>query len=146
MSVCGDIRALLGEDAGLDAKTLASLTLAYVGDTVYELYVRTLLLEKGDAPVNSLHFKASRLVCASAQAEACERVMAMFSDEEAAVFRRGRNAHIGTIPKSASIAEYRAATGFEAVLGYLYLSGNDERIKSLMALALRPSLQGANNN
>ncbi len=140
MSVSGDIRSLLNIEAGVDVKSLASLTLAFIGDTVYELYVRTLLIEKSDAPVHSLHLQASRLVCACAQAEAAKRVMPHLSDEEAAVFRRGRNAHIGTVPKSASIAEYRAATGFEAVLGYLYLLGDDARIRSLMATALLAGL------
>lgn len=136
MSVCGDIRSLLPDAPGRDAAQTAPLTLAYIGDTVYDLYVRTLLLHQSDSTVHGLHLLASGMVRASAQAQASERILPLMTEQEAAVFRRGRNAHLGTVPRSASIADYRAATGMEALLGYLYLKGDDARIRELMRAAL----------
>ncbi len=136
MSVCDDIKNLLPDASGRDAMQMSPLTLAYIGDTVYDLYVRTLLLFESDATVHNLHMQASRKVRASAQAEVSERLMPLLTEQEASVYRRGRNAHMGTIPKSASIGEYRAATGLEAVFGYLYLKGDDMRIRELMRHAL----------
>ena len=115
---------------------MSPLTLAYIGDTVYDLYVRTLLLHQSDATVHKLHMEASRQVRASAQAEVSERLLPMLTEQEASVYRRGRNAHIGTIPRSASIGQYRAATGLEALFGYLYLKGDDARLRELMGCAL----------
>jgi len=136
MSMCGEILSMLPAPAARDAAQAAPLTLAYIGDTVYDLYVRTLLLQKSDAAVHSLHMMATKLVRASAQARVSERLLPLFTEQEAAVFRRGRNAHIGTVPRSASIGDYRAATGLEAVLGYLFLKGEDARIRELMTAAL----------
>lgn len=136
MSVCGDILGLLPEGASRDAQQMSPLTLAYIGDTVYDLYVRTLLLHQSDATVHKLHMEASRQVRASAQAEVSERLLPMLTEQEASVYRRGRNAHIGTIPRSASIGQYRAATGLEALFGYLYLKGDDARLRELMGCAL----------
>ena len=135
MSASGDILSLLPGASARDAAQMAPLSLAYVGDTVYDLYVRTLLLGRSDATVHNLHLMATRLVRASAQARASERLLPLLTEQEASVFRRGRNAHIGTVPRSASIADYRAATGLEAVLGYLFLQGEDARIRELMAAA-----------
>ena len=136
MSICDEIRALVPDLPACDAAHMAPLTLAYIGDTVYDLYVRTLLLHKCDATVHRLHLQAAALVRASAQAQACARVLPMLTEEEAAVFRRGRNTHMGSTPRNASIADYRAATGLEAVLGYLFLKGDDARVRELMAAAL----------
>lgn len=134
MSASGEILTLLGTSPR-DAMQMAPLSLAYVGDTVYDLYVRTLLVYGSDATVHNLHMTATKLVRASAQARASERLLPYLTEQEASVFRRGRNAHIGTVPHSASIADYRAATGLEAVLGYLFLRGEDARIRELMSLA-----------
>jgi len=136
MSFCDEIRSMLPELRACDAARMAPLTLAYIGDTVYDLYVRTLLLHRCDATVHNLHLKAAGMVRASAQAQASSRLQPLFTDEEAAVYRRGRNAHMGTVPRNASIADYRAATGLEAVLGFLFLSGEDTRIRELMTTAL----------
>ena len=144
MSVCDDIKNLLADAPARDAMQMSPLTLAYIGDTVYDLYVRTLLLFESDATVHSLHMQASRKVRASAQAEVLERLLPLFDEQEASVYRRGRNAHMGTIPKSASIGQYRAATGLEAVFGYLYLKGDDARIRDLMRHALLPQEESGN--
>lgn len=121
-----------------DAAQLAPLVLAYMGDTVYDLYVRTILIQKSDATAHGLHVLAAGHVRASAQARACESIMPLLTEKELSIFRRARNAHMGTVPKSASIAEYRAATGLEAVIGFLYLSGEDARLHELMSLILQP--------
>ncbi len=145
MSVCDEIKNLLPDAPVRDAMQMSPLTLAYIGDTVYDLYVRTLLLFESDATVHSLHMQASRKVRASAQAEVLERLLSLLNEQEASVYRRGRNAHMGTIPRSASIGQYRAATGLEAVFGYLYLKGDDARIRELMRHALLPQEESGND-
>lgn len=129
--------ARLPDGSGVhDPSQIAPLSLAYMGDTVYDLFVRTLLLETTTLTAHGLHERAAKLVCAKAQAAAFRRIEPMLTEEELGVFRRGRNSHIGTVPKSASIMDYRVATGLEALIGWLYLSGRDERVRSLMAEAL----------
>lgn len=120
-----------------DAKRLAPLTLAYIGDTVYDLYVRTLCVTSTDLTVKGLHAYSAKRVCAAAQARALSRVEAVLSIEEQDIVRRGRNAHMGTVPKNADIRDYRAATGLEALVGYLYLTGLDARLDEIMRIALR---------
>lgn len=119
-----------------DAGQCAPLTLAYVGDTVYDLYVRTLLIDTLDATPHGLHVAAAKRVCAAGQAAAFRRVEACLTDAERAVYKRGRNAHAGTLPKHASVADYHTASGFEALIGWLYLTGEDARIALLMRRAL----------
>ena len=111
-----------------DAKQYSPLTLAYIGDAVYEVIVRTILVEQGNAPVNALHKQASRLVKAEAQADAYHRIKELLTEEEMSVFRRGRNAKSYTSAKNATIGDYRVATGFEALFGYWYLTGQTERM------------------
>ena len=121
---------------GRNPRQLAPLTLAYVGDTVYDLYVRTRLIETRDDTPHGYHAAAAKTVCAAAQAAAYRRIEPELTEEERAVFRRGRNAHCGTVPKNANVTDYHAASGFEALIGYLYLSGADERLNTLMNRAL----------
>lgn len=118
------------------AQTLPALALAYVGDTVYDLYVRTMLVRRGPMGAHALHLAASELVCAAGQAAALRRIEPLLSDQERAVYHRGRNAHSGTVPRHASVADYRVATGLEALVGYLYLTGADGRLGALMRAAL----------
>ena len=115
----------------------APLALAFVGDGVYELYVRTRLMRKGSLQANKLHRLAIQYVKAGSQAASVRVILDKLSEEENAVYRRGRNAKSATVPKNADVAEYRMATGFEALLGYLYLSGRTERLRELMELACR---------
>ncbi|MBR0157256.1 MAG: ribonuclease III [Clostridia bacterium] len=119
-----------------DPAQLGPLSLAYMGDTVYDLYVRTMLLDTTTLTAHGLHQAAVKLVCAKAQAAAFRRIEPMLTEQELAVFRRGRNTHIGTVPHSASIIDYRIATGLEAMLGWLYLSGDDGRIRTIMSAIL----------
>lgn len=111
-----------------------SLELAYLGDTVYDLYVRRALVRRGGR-VRQMHRTAVTLVCAHAQAQAYGRIEAQLSEAEAAVARRARNAHQNP-PRNADAAEYHRATALEALIGYLYLSGQQARIDELMRLAL----------
>lgn len=116
---------------------MAALTLAYIGDTVYDLFVRTLMLETRDAKVHELHLLSAKAVCAAGQAASFREIEPMLSEEELSVFRRGRNSHMGTVPKNAAITDYRTATGLEALMGFLYLSGRDERLTALMTVMLK---------
>jgi len=122
-----------------DAKQYSPLTLAYIGDAIYEVIVRTALVEKGNAPVNTLHKRASKLVKAEAQKDAFFRIKEQLSEEEMAVFKRGRNAKSYTSAKNASIGDYRIATGYEALFGYWYLSGQTERMLEMAKVAFTDS-------
>lgn len=112
---------------GQGPKELSALALAYVGDAVFEMLVRTKVLSLGNAPVNVLNKKARGIVNAKAQSDMYFRIEEFFTDEEKGVFRRGRNAKSHTVPKNADIMDYRHATGLESLFGYLYLCGNMER-------------------
>ncbi|MEW8978305.1 MAG: ribonuclease III domain-containing protein [Symbiobacterium sp.] len=114
---------------------LPPLTLAYLGDALYETFVRERLLELGHVRVNDLHRHALRYVRATAQAEALQHLMPGLTEREQDVVRRGRNAKGHGAPKSADPVEYAASTGFEALLGYLYLSGQEERLRELLLAA-----------
>ncbi len=118
-------------DKKADVASLSPLTLAFVGDTVFDLLIRSELVCEANRPVNTLHTMASKKVCAAAQAESIRKIMPMLTEDETAVFKRGRNAHTGGIPKHASSADYHYATGLECLFGWLYLKGETNRIKEL---------------
>ena len=119
-----------------EVKTCSPLTLAYIGDAVYELIIRTIIVDQGNAPVNKLHKKSSSLVNAKAQAQIAVRLSGHLTDEEIAVYKRGRNAKSHTAAKNASITDYRLATGFEALVGYLYLNDQMKRLVELIKWGL----------
>ncbi len=127
---------LLGKEGIIEPKGISPLALAYIGDAVYEMCVRTMVLAEGNAPVNRLHKKAREVVNAKAQAEMYFRIADHLTDEEAAVFRRGRNAKSYTTPKNADLQDYRHATGLEAVFGYLYLAGQMDRAVALFRMGM----------
>lgn len=127
---------VLFEEKQQDIRTYSPLTLAYIGDSIYDLVVRTMLVGKGNAPVNSLHRRASSLVKAEAQRDSLRRIEPLLTEEEQGVYRRGRNAKSYTSAKNASINDYRIATGFEALMGYLYLTGQTERLLELARYGL----------
>ena len=114
-----------------NANEYSPLVLAYIGDSVYEVYVRAHLLSRGNCAVHKLHKQATGLVCAKAQSELMQLIEAQLTEEELAVYKRGRNTKSG-IPKNADMQEYRRATGFEALIGYLYVNQNMERISELL--------------
>lgn len=122
--------------APADTREMAPLSMAFLGDTVYDLYVRAFLVHMCPLTVNDLHRQASLYVCASAQAEAYHKIKDMLTEEEADIFRRGRNAHSATVPKNASVSDYRIATGLETLFGWLFSRGEDTRIDELMNIIL----------
>ncbi len=119
-----------------DLRSYSPLTLAYIGDGIYELIIRTLLVKQGNCPVNQLHRRASNLVKASAQSEMIASLEEFLTEEEKSVYRRGRNAHSPTMAKHATMADYRRATGFEALMGYLYLKEDYSRMTELVKAGL----------
>lgn len=120
----------------VDIRTYSPLTLAYIGDAVYDLIFRTKVVGEGNASANKLHNKTIRYVKAPAQARLVRAVMEELTPEELAVYKRGRNAKPYTMAKNATIAEYKMATGLEALTGYLYLTGQEERILELIQIGL----------
>ena len=113
----------------------AMLSLAHVGDAVYELLVRSMLCARGPVQVNSEHRRTVTYVNAGAQAKAAGIILPMLSEKELSVYKRGRNTRVKSVPHNADIGDYHAATGFEALLGYLYLAGKDARARELFAEA-----------
>ena len=110
---------------------ISMLGLAHVGDGVYELLTRTMLCRQGHASVVELHRLAVSYVNAPAQAKAAEKILPLLTDAERDIYRRGRNAKVNSVPHHADIAQYHAATGLEALFGWLYLQGRTERIGEL---------------
>ena len=115
-----------------DIRTYSPLTLAYIGDSIYDLVIRSILVNKGNTPVNKLHQRASQVVKAQTQAAMILALMDELTDEEKDWYRRGRNSKPHTKAKNASTMDYLEATGFEAVMGYLYLTGDMDRICELV--------------
>ena len=116
-----------------EIRAISSIGLAHLGDAVFELLVRTYLCAHGKATGKGLHRATVELVRAPAQAAAAEKILPMLTEAEQAMFRRGRNANVQSIPKNASRAQYQQATALEALLGWLYLRGEKGRIEELFA-------------
>ena len=119
-----------------DLRTYSPLTLAYIGDAIFELVVRTVLVERKNTQAEKLHKAATKIVKAETQALLIEAVKDDLTEEELAVYKRGRNAKAVTRAKNATMSEYRRATGFEALMGYLYLKGDMERMIKLIRLGV----------
>lgn len=117
--------------------SLSTLALAYIGDCVYELLVRTHFVSAGHNHSLELHRLTVSTVNAVSQAKAAEKIKPFLTEDELAVFRRGRNAKVNSVPKNASVSEYHAATGLEALFGFLYLHGQQKRIDELFALIVK---------
>lgn len=115
-------------------QTMSVLGLAHIGDGVYELLVRTWLCANGKTTSKGLHKETVSFVRAPAQAKAALKIMDKLSEAEQAIFKRGRNAKVNSVPKNADISEYHAATGLETLFGYLYLRGDRDRINELFGL------------
>ena len=112
---------------------LNMLALAHVGDAVYELLIRSKLCCDGPNAVMKLHRQTVEMVRAEAQAQAAERILPLLSEDELALYKRGRNAKVHSVPHHANVAQYHAATGLEALFGWLYLQGKTERINELFS-------------
>ena len=116
----------------LDVDTMSPLIWAYVGDSVYELYIRTHLTNVTKLKPHQLHMKSIRYVKAGAQADILEKLMEHLTDQEKEIVKRGRNAENHHLPKNATVQEYMYSTAFEALIGYLYLTKQDERLKEIL--------------
>lgn len=116
----------------VDVRAYSPLTLAYIGDAVYEMIIRTVIVERANKAANELHKKAVKFVQAGAQAVMITALQDILTEDELAVFKRGRNAKSNTSAKNASITDYRKATGFEALIGFLYLMDDIDRVLFLV--------------
>ena len=119
-----------------DINSISMLGLAHIGDGVYELLTRTMLCADGNKKVTELHKKTVAIVNAPAQAVAAERLLPLLTDDEKYIYKRGRNAKVNSVPHKADIAQYHAATGLEALFGWLYLQGKTQRINELYAVGV----------
>lgn len=126
----------------IDPKACSPLVLAYIGDCVFDLIIKTMVVGKGNRPVHRLHEETSRYVQASAQSFMMRTMQEHLTEEEHAVYRRGRNSRTVSPAKNQSITDYRRATGFEALIGYLYLKGEYQRLTELVTLGLKSMEHG----
>lgn len=131
MALAGYLRETL-ELSKTDIKTYSPLTLAFIGDSIYDMIIRTTIVESGNAPVNKLHKRCSKLVQATSQAELYFLIKDQLTEEETNIYKRGRNAKSFTSAKNAGVIEYRTATGLEALMGYLYLTDRMDRLMELL--------------
>lgn len=120
-----------------EIRGMPPLILAYIGDSVFETYIRAYVITKGLHSIHFLHRAAIRFVKAGAQSAAVHAIMETLTEEEKNVVRRGRNAHPHTVPKNANVSDYRYATGLESLIGFLYLMGRQERLNALMETVLK---------
>lgn len=135
LSLLQQLHKQFGE-SDVDIRTYSPLTLAYIGDAVFEIVIRTLIVEKGQRAANTLHKHTTKIVCAGTQAAMIEALDGELTEEEKDIYRRGKNTKIHSSAKNASLSDYRKATGFEALCGYLYLSDNMERMLFLIQRAI----------
>ncbi len=130
-----NINDILTEENIPEINTLSPLTLAFLGDSVYEMFIRTKILGMGNRPASQLHKIAVGYVKAKAQATAAHKILEILTDEETEIYKRGRNTNIHTVPKNADMADYRHATALEALIGYLYLKGDQVRLEEILNIA-----------
>lgn len=136
----GDLFEIIKETMELkdiDIMNYSPLTLAYIGDGIYEIVIRTVIVDEANRQVNKIHKAASDLVRAHTQAEMIFLLMDELTEEEVNIYKRGRNAKAVTRAKNASMSDYRTATGFEALMGWLYLTGQSERMMFLIKEGLK---------
>ncbi|MBE7033232.1 MAG: Mini-ribonuclease 3 [Ruminococcaceae bacterium] len=126
---------MLFTDDNINPKEYSPLALAYIGDTVYDLFIRTKVLAKGNRHVTEMHKESVSFVKAHSQSVSAYAIEEVLTEDELRVLKWGRNAKSNTIPKNADVTEYHMATGFETLVGYLYLSGDNERLSYLLNLA-----------
>ena len=131
----------VSDDDKKQAELFSPLVLAYMGDAVFEVFVRKMLVRKANVQVNKLHKRASSIVKAEAQARMIAAIKDELTEKEKSIYKRGRNAKSHTTAKNASVSDYRKATGFEALMGYLYLNGEHKRMTELMEKAVRTELE-----
>lgn len=119
-----------------DPGSVPSGVLAYIGDSVFELYTRLSVIRESEEKMKGIHQRTIAIVNAGAQAAAARQVIPLLTEEETLIFKRGRNANTGTMAKNANAADYRVATGMEALIGYLFLAGRDERLLEILRMLI----------
>lgn len=119
-----------------DARMLSPLVWAYVGDSVFELFIRTHLVNNSNSKPHKLHLETIKFVKAEAQAKILDKIFDKLTEEEKEIFKRGRNTENHHLPKNGNVADYSHATGFEALIGYLYLTKQDKRLKEILKLCI----------
>ena len=124
----------------VDIKSYSPLALAYIGDSIFDLIIRTIVVGKGNTKASQLHKRTSQVVKASAQSQMVEKLLPLMTPEEETIYKRGRNAKSPTMAKNATMAEYRRATGLEALMGFLYLDNQFERIVELIQTAMNEEI------
>jgi ribonuclease-3 family protein len=137
--MAADLNEYLNSKFGIesqDIRTYSPLTLAYIGDAIFDVIIRSILVNKGNTAVNNLHKKASSIVKAKTQSDMVKAIMDELTEEEQDYYRRGRNSKPHTKAKNASTIEYLDATGFEAIMGFLYLTDNMDRACELVKLGI----------
>lgn len=137
-SMCGDF-----EIKPLEVMNLPPLVLAYIGDAVYEAYIRTMLVVNKKTNVNMLHKMSVRYVKAKSQSDIVKRIMDKLTADEQDVFRRGRNAKSATVPKHAEVTDYRYSTGYEALIGFLYLTKQTDRLMDIFRMSVENAVDKA---
>lgn len=136
----------LGIEFGKNPNEYNSLVLAYIGDTLYDLYVRSRnIAEYPSMSANKLHRASIKFVCAHGQSEAIKHIEDGLTEQELAAYKRGRNTKSYTVPKNADVGEYRRATGFEALLGWLYVSGASDRLEEILKISYEAILSETQN-
>ena len=120
----------------VDIRTYSPLTLAFIGDCIFDLMIRTIIVERGNRAAENLHKQKSMIVKATTQARMAEALADDLTEEEMSYYKRGRNAKSYSSAKNASITDYRKATGYEALMGYLYLTNQEERMIALTKLGM----------
>lgn len=131
-------------DRKCNPNELSPLTLAFIGDGVYDLLVREQLVCEANRPVGALNNEKIRLVCCTSQSKIAKEILPMLSEEEMRIFKRGKNAHAMTVPKNAKRGDYHTATGLEALFGYLYLKNEIERLRELFSAVESVDLEEVN--
>ncbi len=126
---------LFEQSSHININEYSPLTLAFLGDAVYELFIRSNLTKDTNTSANVLHKRAVLYVKASAQCMAYDKIEPMLTEEEIRIFKRGRNSKVNTKAKNADLAEYKKATGFETLIGYLYIKGDNKRLYELLSTA-----------
>ena len=137
-----DIHTILEGERLPDVRELSPLALAFLGDSVYELYVRAKIISGGNRPAGELHKLAVGYVKAKAQSTAMHEIIDSLSEEELGIYKRGRNTNIHTVPKHADMNDYRQATGLECLVGYLFLTGQNERLEEILKNAFAVNRPG----
>lgn len=121
----------------IDIQTVSAQTLAFIGDAVYNVYIRTYLTSKSTAKAGFLHNQSIKYVSAKGQSETIDKIMDMLTEEEVSVYKRGRNTNISTVSKHVDVVEYKKATGFECLIGYLYVTRQKERLDEIVKESIK---------